>query len=252
MTYTLRGDHRTEDRRLDRLPPSDWRHYEKFPLTAAIRAEMAPVPVMLGINWYTDFERPQQDSNGRWWIGRSRYLGPLLGGHAITVKPVKVTDNLSWWKYYDQGEEGRCAQFAASRVMSLLNRTRYEIRADDPQGHWLYWEAQKIDDWPGGSYPKASPFYEGTSVRAVLDIVRQHGMIRYGSDVPSMDDGIIAYRWLRTAAEVAQVTGYGRYDYVPLLNSWGITGYPHIVYIPLTTLDLLIAQDGEAAVPTDR
>lgn len=254
MSYTLRGDHRTEDRRLDRLPPSDWRHYEKFPLTAPLRAELQllPTPVMLGINWYDNFETPVKESNGRYWIGRTKNLGALLGGHAITAKPIKVTDYLSWYAYYDQLAEGRCAQFAASRVMTLINRKRYEIRNAVELGHWLYWEAQKHDEWAGGSYPKANPFYEGTSVRAVLEIIRTLGIVPYKANAPSMADGISAYRWLRTAAEVAQVTGYGAYDYVPLLNSWGISGYPHIVYIPLTTLDLLIQQDGEAAVVTKR
>jgi hypothetical protein len=252
MSTQLKGDHRTEDRRLDRLPPSDWRHYEKFPLTASIRAITPIVPVVLGVNWYQDFMNPQKDSQGRYWIGKDpKNLGPMLGGHAICVRPYGWTDSMSWYKYYDQGEEGRCAQFAVSRAMSLLNRMRYEIRQDREWGHWLYWRAQSTDEWPGGSYPKAEPFYEGTSVRAVLEILRTQGLIRYNESAPRLDDGIQAYRWLRFAIDVAKVTGYAEKDYVALLNSWG-TYYPHYVYMPLETLDRLIQEDGEAAAPTDK
>jgi hypothetical protein len=251
MSTQLRGDHRTEDRRLDRLPPSDWRHYEKFPLTASMRATLeAPRPVVLGINWYSSFMTPEKDSSGRYWIGRGD-LGSLAGGHAICVRPFNWTDAMTWYKYYDQGEEGRCAQFAASRAMSLLNRRRYEIREDREAGRWLYWRAQSIDEWRGGSYPNAYPFYEGTSVRAVLEILRTQGPIRYNETAPRVEDGISAYRWLRFAIDVAKVAGYGDKDYVPLLNSWG-KYYPHYVYIPLDTLERLIQEDGEAGVPTDK
>lgn len=45
------------------------------------------VPVVLGINWYTNFDWPQWGDFGagghRWWIGRSIDLGMIRGGHAI-------------------------------------------------------------------------------------------------------------------------------------------------------------------------
>src|SRR4051794_9619997 len=251
MSIQLKGDHRTEDRRLDRLPPSDWRHYEKFPLTASIRATLEYYrPVVLGINWYENFMTPEPDSVGRYWIGKGD-LGSVVGGHAICVRPYGWTDTLSWYRYYDQGDEGRCTQFAASRAMSLLNRQRYEIRPEREAGHWLYWRSQSIDEWPGGSYPKASPYYEGTSVRAVMEILRTQGLIRYNETAPRPEDGISAYRWARFAIDVAKVAGYEHADYVPLLNSWG-KDYPHYTYIPLDTLERLIHEDGEAAVPTDK
>ena len=39
----------------------------------------------------------------------------------------------------------------------------------------LYWKAQKIDKLKGGSYPGASPRYEGTSVLAGVKIARDKG-----------------------------------------------------------------------------
>jgi hypothetical protein len=64
-----------QDRRLDRLVPDDWAHVEKWPLTAAA-IPSKPVPVTIGVNWYSNFDNPQQDSRGRWWIGKGN-----LGQH---------------------------------------------------------------------------------------------------------------------------------------------------------------------------
>lgn len=52
------------------------------------------VPIVLGINWYEDFDRPRWMDPGkggnRWWIGHPGFLnaatmnlGPIRGGHAI-------------------------------------------------------------------------------------------------------------------------------------------------------------------------
>lgn len=45
------------------------------------------LPVVLGINWYDDFDAPAWVDVGaggpRWWIGRSTRLGSVRGGHAI-------------------------------------------------------------------------------------------------------------------------------------------------------------------------
>jgi hypothetical protein len=46
-------------------------------------------------------------------------------------------------------------------MMSLLNRKRYDAG-------WLYHEAQRIDEWPGEDY-------DGTSVRAGMDVLRTEG-----------------------------------------------------------------------------
>ncbi len=41
----------------------------------------------------------------------------------------------------------------------------------------IYWPAQRDDQWPGGSYEGASPFYEGTSVRAGLEVAQKLGYV---------------------------------------------------------------------------
>jgi hypothetical protein len=42
----------------------------------------AGVPVVLGIDWMSAFDRPEKRSNGETWIGRAD-LGRVRGGHAI-------------------------------------------------------------------------------------------------------------------------------------------------------------------------
>ena len=64
----------------------------------------------------------------------------------------------------------RASGSASAGSTSQLNRKLYD-------GFWLYHEAQKIDEWPGEDY-------DGTSVRAGLDILRKRGHceIREGRD----------------------------------------------------------------------
>lgn len=227
--------------RFGRRPPTDWKHVETHPLTVATLPD-GPMPVVLGINWYDAFDYPTLDSKGRYWI-RSSNLGSVLGGHAICVKPGTLTDPLAWWDFYNQGNEGACVGFSESRAKSLIDRTRYG-------GRWLYKEAQKIDEWPGENY-------EGTSVRAGLEIMRTRGHRRLINGVlqeERIGDGIAAYRWATSVDEVHSILKMPLADSlggVPLLNSWG-RGYPHITWLPDAVLDRLLGEDGEAATFTDR
>jgi hypothetical protein len=238
----LRGGQTTSDRRLDRLVPPDFEHVAKYALTTDTVPD-TPTPVVLGVNWYANFDKPVEDEKGRWWIGRGA-LGRVRGGHAICVKCAVRSDPAIWWTYYDQGSEGACVGFASSRMMSLLNRVRYESR-------WLYREAQKIDAWPGESY-------EGTSVRAGLEVLRSRGHCRVGirgrvfpEDVQA---GIQVYRWADSPEQVHESIKMplaNTLGAVPLLNSWG-RDYPHLTWLPDEVLARLIEEEGEAGLVTDR
>jgi len=44
------------------------------------------VPCSIGVNWYTNFDYPQVDSAGRYWIGKdSNNLGSIRGGHCVCI-----------------------------------------------------------------------------------------------------------------------------------------------------------------------
>lgn len=42
------------------------------------------IPCSIGVNWYSNFDNPQIDSSGRYWIGKGN-LGSIRGGHCVTV-----------------------------------------------------------------------------------------------------------------------------------------------------------------------
>lgn len=239
--------------KLDRLVPPDWEHLSKYPLTADTKPSW-PRPMVIGIDWYSAFDKPEQDRKGAWWIARDGNLGTKRGGHCVALKPSIAEDNTVWWDYYDQGAEGRCTQFGVSRMMSLLNRKQYEVRADRPNdiGRWFYFETQRNDVWPGGAYPGAEEFYEGSSVRAALEVLRTQGIVLKGRSDPNQNEGISAYRWATSVDDALVVLGSGGRDYVTLLNSWGRKGYPHLTRMPATVLAKLQQDDGEIAVPVDR
>ena len=222
-------------RGLGRKAPTDWKHYEKFPLTLA--ATPVAAPVVWGINWYESFDMPHRHLNGEWWIGEGD-LGEILGGHAIPSPMVGARDLISWYEFYDQGEEGACVGFSSSRAMSWLNRKKYDAE-------WLYRTAQTIDEWPGEDY-------EGTSVRAAAEVLRTQGHKPYNKD-PNSADGIQAYRWIKDVNDVLNVVGgeQKRRGAITWRNSWGVY-YPQKVWLPAETAQRLIDEDGEVVVFTDK
>jgi hypothetical protein len=229
-------------RHLGRLIPADFDHVAKYPLTAATVPEK-PTPVVVGANWYTNFDQPVKETgSNRWWIGRGD-LGQVRGGHCVCLAPGKLADLVSWWQFYDQGSEGACVGFGCSRMMSLLNRKKYSAP-------WLYHRAQQFDEWPGDSY-------EGTSVRAALDVLRTEGHVPFAkknSFDPVRGEGISANRWATSVDEVHRVLQNGvgdRLGAVGVLNSWG-EGYPHVVWLPDDALDRLMREQGEVGLVVDR
>jgi hypothetical protein len=164
----------------------------------------------------------------------------VRGGHCVCLKPKGSNDPDAWWDFYNQGEEGACVGFGISRLASQLNRKTYD-------GFWLYHEAQKVDEWPGEDY-------DGTSVRAGLDILRKRGhcVVKDGKTaLEALGEGIKANRWARSVDDVLTTLGYDGLDYVDVLNSWG-RSYPHLTRMPATVLERLWKEDGEVGLVTDR
>lgn len=83
----------------------------------------------------------------------------------------------------DQGREGSCvghgfAHELAAKPVSIEGVTHeYAVN--------IYQQAQREDEWAGGSYPGASPKYEGTSVLAGAKVLKDRGFYseyRWGLD----------------------------------------------------------------------
>lgn len=229
----------TEHRPLGRRKPTDWNHVERYPLSALEEPPTA-VPCVLGINWYSNFDSPEKVGN-IWVIGKGN-LGKIRGGHCICAKPPSMIDRVAWWQYYDQGWEGSCVGFGESRMMTLLNGKKYNA-------HWLYQRAQETDEFP------ETPPEEGTSVRAGLGILQREGHITvrpYGEYGPYRREGISVYRWATSWDEVRSTLAIpDSTPYIPLLNSWG-ESYPHVVFLPDDTGEILLYEEGEIGIVTDR
>lgn len=249
----------TDDPRLDRVPTGHTEHLDKYPLTTAtLPAEKTPIQI--GVNWYSNFDNPVQTKiKGRtyWTIGNGD-LGTKRGGHATCLKPWGLDDLVSWWIYYDQLNEGRCVEFSGLRMLTLMNRIRYDITS-----RWHYHQCQRIDYWPGGSYPGATPPYEGTSVDAFMQVAAKMGVIPAKPRGKAIDPneapakvkpehGIQTYRWAQNWQDVRTVLGVPDWlPGVPMLNSWG-RSYPKTVLLMDAAGERVLKEDGEMAVVTDR
>lgn len=240
---------------LGRRTSTAFPHIEQYPLTAAT-VPASPVPIAMGVNWYSNFDSPVKDSSGKYWIGRDPnwHRSGIRGGHCTCLQGKGLQDLTSWWDFYNQGAEGACVGFGFSRVMTLLNRKRYGAR-------WLWDMAKATDAWP-----ETNPGDdEGTSVHAAADILRLRGHVPYTatyakveSDYTKRDlffaapsEGIAAVRWARNAQDALAAVGTPERDYFVMINSWG-RDYPHFTRVPAEVIDTLIREDGEFAVPTDR
>jgi len=97
-------------------------------------------------------------------------------------------------QHLDQGRDGACVGF--SMVHELIARPAKIINLDEKFAkEKVYWEAQKIDPWPGGSYPGATTFYEGTSILAGIKILKKLGYID-------------SYRWAFGLSDLVMAIGY--------------------------------------------
>lgn len=226
-------------RELGRRTPDNWEHVERYPLSA-LSEEERPLgePVVLGIYWYSRFFYPERKSDGSWWIARGDDWGDIEGGHAICVKPDRVTDLGTWHEYYDQ-QRNSCVGFSCSRSRSLVERRMYN-------GEWLYDRALERDEW-GGEADQGTSLNAGFKVLYELGPKRRTGAIR-------PDEGVSAYRWLTSVDEVAYVLDSPSNEQrqaVRLVNSWGLD-WPHYVWLPYAALERLLLEAGEAVVATSR
>lgn len=234
-----------KDPRLGRHIPTDFDHMDKYGLSDIQAITTKPTPVTAGVNWYSAFDAPTKGTDGRWWVARNGKLGSLRGGHAVCL-PHDNSDFWTWYWYYDQGMEGACVGFAASRMMSLLNRQKYDAR-------WLWDQAKMRDEWsdtnPGDD--------NGTSVRAAMDVLRDKG---HKPTIPTLKgqiiqgEGIEANRWARSVDQlfdVFQNEEYRKLGAIPFHNSWG-SGYPKKVWMTGEVWQRLMNEWGEFTMITDR
>jgi hypothetical protein len=74
----------------------------------------------------------------------------------------------------DQGTEGACVGFGFSHELAA---EPVIVPVSGPYARQLYFDAQRVDQWPGGAYPGATPHYEGSSVLAGAKVCKARGLI---------------------------------------------------------------------------
>ncbi len=89
----------------------------------------------------------------------------------------------------DQGPDGACVGFGVTNELRF-NPVPITGLNEAFAKQSIYWQAQRMDQWAGGSYPGASPVYEGTSVLAGIKVAAKLGF--YGE-----------YRWAFSEQELA-------------------------------------------------
>jgi len=145
----------------------------------------------------------------------------------------------------------------------------------------IYWEAQRLDEWAGGSYPGAKPKYEGTSVLCGIKAAKALGYIleyrwAFGLKdlvmaVGHLGPAVLGLSWyeemfdvkpcghLHVGGDIAGghailckgVNVEGRY--FVLHNSWGPSwGRNGDARISWEEMERLLDESGEAVVPTTR
>lgn len=187
--------------------------------------------------------------------------------------------------HYDQKSTNKCVSEAVSRVMSIYNNKLYDT-------DWLYKKAQEIDEISGPHqgttvkaafdvlrkighkrYGKFSPSlangiksnYWATTIDGIRIAVGTRnpcvlGINWYGAfDFPTPDVNTPTEGWIGQqdwghlrGGHAVVITGISdKRQAVSITNSYG-KRYPERVWLPYTTLEKLLAEDGECGVVVDR
>lgn len=193
------------------------------------------------------------------------------------TKPRSYT--WSCGKHLDQKSEGACVGFCFTH--ELIARPSVVTGVDEKFARDVYFESQKIDEWPGGAYPGAKPFYEGTSVLAGVKTVQKLGYIKEYRWAFGLDDLIMAvgykgpavigvdwYEGMLDSDDQGFIRPTGEFvgghctlvkgvnvtkRYFIIHNSWGDDwGVGGDCYITFEDMDYLLRSGGEACIPLSR
>jgi len=183
-------------------------------------------------------------------------------------------------KWLDQGQEGACVGFSLTHEL-IARPAPVKGLAAKFAIEKVYWEAQKIDPWEGGSYPGAKPKYDGTSVLSGVQVLKNLGYIQeyrwaFGLKDLVMAVGykgpaILGLAWYESMFDIHScgqlhvsgdpVGGHAilckgvnvKNQTFTLHNSWGKTwGRGGDALISWTEMERLLHEEGEAVVPLRR
>lgn len=182
--------------------------------------------------------------------------------------------------HLDQGPDGACVGFSMAHELIARPSVIKDLGVKFAKEN-IYWEAQKIDPWDGGSFPGASPFYEGTSVLAGIKVLQKLKYIdsykwAFGLDdlvlaVGHVGPAVIGINWYSGMFEPHScghihvsgdpVGGHAllvkgvsiKNKTFTLHNSWGSSwGNGGDAIISWSEIEKLLHENGEAVIPIGR
>ena len=192
-----------------------------------------------------------------------------------TILESKKPRSYTWrcGTFLNQKQEGACVGAALGHELSARPSEVLGLTMNDARD--FYHGAQRRDPWPGGAYPGASPFYEGTSILAGVKEVQARGYFenyRWGFSLMDLILGvgrngpaILGTNWyssmftpdskgfLSISVEVAG--GHAllvravnvKKEFFTLRNSWGRKwGQDGDCYLSFTDMRRLLGERGEA------
>jgi hypothetical protein len=180
----------------------------------------------------------------------------------------------------DQGEEGACVGAACTHELIAKPKPVRGLNMRFAREQ-VYWEAQKLDEWDGGSYPGAKPQYEGTSVLCGVKVLQKLGYIEEYRWSFSLDDlalavghvgpailGLVWYDGMFEPHSCGYLHATGKASgghailcrgvnvkerYFVLHNSWGSKwGNGGTAKVSFADMAKLLKEEGEAVVPLVR
>ena len=132
-----------------------------------------------------DASVPAQLANGSWTndLRLDRIREVDLRSLAYDVRGVLEAEAYQFRSYtwnigqtrLNQFREGACVGFGWTH--ELMARPGVVSGVSNEFARNFYFECQKSDQWAGGAYPGASPYYEGTSVIAGARLAKAMGLI---------------------------------------------------------------------------
>ena len=180
--------------------------------------------------------------------------------------------------WLDQGPEGMCAGAAFTHELAAEPVAVRGLDLD--YARQLYFDGQHNDEWAGGAYPGADPWYEGTSILGVAKALRKRGMIEsyhFGFGLMDLILGlqvgppVLGSRWYEM---LEQPDGHGvvtlggmmlgghaymcrgvdveRKRFIVRQSRGELHGLRGDILVPYDVMEVLLQEDGEACFPIGR
>jgi len=169
---------------------------------------------------------------------------------SISTLPERVDHTPDMTPVKDQGMLGSCVAFAVSAMKEFQEKKEHEEemakgkpgrkKIYDYSESWLYWNAKKIDAWPGE---------EGTSIRYAMKVLQRIG-VPTEKGWPYKDVGDVGEpeSWAKLVARWALIDSYWRIHNLEELKLALIDG-PVPIGIPCFREVFFVGDDGYLAYP---